>query len=69
MIVFVQKNSAMATMKIYQFKFIKNMTNFDPNTKDSKEYDCPNCSEEKPNYRQSCPHCNYEDKILRIKQN
>ena len=26
------------------------------------DYACPNCEEDKPGYRESCPDCGYEDK-------
>ena len=29
---------------------------------DEKEYQCPNCDADKPEYREPCPECEYEDK-------
>lgn len=29
-----------------------------------KEYPCPNCEADKPNYREQCPECGYEDKRI-----
>ena len=33
---------------------------FKPNNE--KEYNCPCCDEEKPDFRGTCPDCGYEDK-------
>ena len=30
--------------------------------KEEKDYPCPNCDEDKPDYRGRCPECDYEDK-------
>ena len=30
--------------------------------KKDKEYTCPNCGADKPDYREPCPECGYEDK-------
>jgi predicted ATP-dependent serine protease len=32
-----------------------------------KDYNCPSCGEEKPNYRGRCPHCGYRDKKISLK--
>jgi len=32
--------------------------------KNNKEYQCPNCEADKPEYREPCPECDYEDKTL-----
>lgn len=29
-----------------------------------KGYGCPNCEEEKPEYREPCPECGYDDKKI-----
>lgn len=31
-------------------------------TQKDKQYICPNCDQEKPDYRERCPNCGYEDK-------
>ena len=40
-----------------------------PNDQKQKEYDCPNCEEEKPGYRDACPKCEYEDKKFKQDEN
>lgn len=39
------------------------------NKKFTKEYECPNCEEDKSDFRERCPNpnCNYEDKTLKNK--
>lgn len=29
-----------------------------------KEYPCPSCETDKPEFRQPCPECGYEDKTI-----
>lgn len=29
-----------------------------------KEYPCPNCDADKPEYREPCPECDYADKRM-----
>lgn len=36
--------------------------------KDVKEYNCPNCDNDKPEYREPCPKCEYEDKKIDLNQ-
>ena len=31
-------------------------------TQEDKQYICPNCEHDKPDYREQCPDCGYEDK-------
>ncbi len=31
---------------------------------EEKEYQCPNCDEDKPEYRETCPECGYADKRI-----
>lgn len=38
-------------------------------TFEEKEYNCPNCDSDKPDFRGECPECHYEDKKLDTLQN
>lgn len=33
---------------------------------EEKEYNCPNCDSDKPDFRGECPECYYEDKKLNV---